>query len=384
MNPIVRQGLTSHGLGRVRPVVALVSLHLLVLTQLACTSCGGSEPEPADAFDAGFLPTEPNAFGQWVRVEGEWRTLLYPTLERFAAPPEALVALLPEALPGREAVRTDHGVHEADDAAVMAAARVYGVGADAITLMVEDTAWEPTRILPRLRCWSEGPAGASLDGRELCAGDAASGERRWSIPLGYGPVPRVVAVAAGGADVPAADLREALELVPAAGGVTLASRGQSPSDPPPALKGCDGCELLQDGLLDRLGPPVGEVLAEDEAYRREARTNVVRTATRVYRTEAGPLIHTLTDLGPVGHEATLASRPARLTSVAELRHEVPERGRGRCSSAYATCKWTALVANRWLWTVSGPASAGLGAHAQAGRDLLSRDPLTRGPASHPD
>ena len=311
----------------------------------------------------------PIPFGQaLVDLTPEEITLLYPTLVSFAAPGPALAALLPDEIAGLRREDVLVGVQEDAASAWIGAMGTYLGPGGKVTVLIQDTAWEPTQVNRYAALWGESRE-TLADGRPVAR--VAPDERGGTfLQAAADPAnPRIVFAVHALEGVDVAVLSAVLEALPS----SAASRLQVGYSGPFARSGLlpDGAALARlraPAVLAAALPPAPSgwsVLAEGHGFRREAKQSVSAVATRVLGSPAGVIEATIQDLGPPGAPVVVEAGAGR-SSAKEIRGAMGKGGGARCSPDLGVCKWATLVDDRLLLSLSGPRAFGAAALQELG------------------
>ncbi|MCO4774266.1 MAG: SGNH/GDSL hydrolase family protein, partial [Deltaproteobacteria bacterium] len=261
---------------------------------------GGSGPGPW-----GPLPVEdldrvadaalPIPFGQaLIDLTPDEAQLLYPTLIAFSASSAQLAGLLPERLAGGIRGEIQQAVQEDAFSAWVGAMATYSGADGSVTLLIQDTGWEPAQVNRLHSRWQASTLPPLTTGRPLASETPEHREGRFLQAPVVPARPRIV-VQAWSEDGDVGSLRRALDALSWDAAERLqGSTGQGPAElprgpllPPPST--------LQEGLASPAAlaaslpeaPEGWALLAQGHGYRREARQNVASMGTALYGRDGG-------------------------------------------------------------------------------------------------
>lgn len=367
-----------------RSAAVLVSLGLLVLAckpgddKASKESQGANElseameenplvPRPSIAARAeksshrwidGFLPTPFGAFLEGLGAEGTRH--LYPNLPPSALDPDQLGKLMPKRLVGLDRTRQFTGVMENESAAWVATLAEYKGDGVTLNLMIQDTAWEPTLLNPAIKQWVEAHHPGLEDGRPVArvGGEVIPGTAL-AVPVTQDTGSRILVVGHGLDEAGTYRIRQALAALDVstlteASSASSASAGWARGSQLPATE-----SLARLALPERVAGLLPESLAgtapiaSGQGYRVDPTMRVRTEATRVFRSEMGLIELRIQDLGPAGEPVHPVGGSAGGVDQEDAK-EAPTTGDPRCSEEYASCKWTARVEERLVWTAIWP------------------------------
>ena len=284
-------------------------------------------------------------------AEGE-AELLYPNLLANAAAPERLARALPTTAGGLTRMEVQSGVQEDPMSAWIGAMGTYRGPGGKVTLLVQDTGWEPAAVNQLVSAWQASELSLA-DGRKVAS---ITPEDRGGLffQVAADPSrPRIVLQAHANEGVAREVLLAALQdvdvdsLLPA-----LEDRKPFPRS------------ALLPGRLERLANPerllkaVPSVegwteIAAGSGWHREQRSDVVAVAMRTFLRADGVLQLSLRDLGLPGRGVTVDAKGDLEGTGAEIRRSA--LGGVRCDPEVGACKSVELIADRYVWSVVGPA-----------------------------
>ncbi len=336
---------------------------LLLIPLLGCRPAPAPEPTPTEAPAAGGSEDidsvgdrgYPIPFGVALDLAPGEAELLYPNLLAGAASPEALAAALPEAAAGLRRMEVQAGVQEDSQSAWVGAMGTYRGPGGKVTLLVQDTGWEPSTVNQYLAVWRVAtttlPDGRPVSGLQ----PAERGGLFAQVPVD--PTrPRIVLQAHANEGVD----RELVLAVLAdvdLGPLKALLEGTRPFPVSPLLP-ADRSALADPAVLAKALPAMEgwREVSSGHGWHREQRRDVVAVAMKTYLRDDGVLQLSLRDLGLPGAGLTVGAKGDLEGSADEIRQGA--RGDVRCELAAGSCKAVEMIADRYAWSVVGPPDRG--------------------------
>jgi hypothetical protein len=292
----------------------------------------------------------PIPFGVALSVAEDEAQLLYPNLLAAAASPTELLGALPTTAGGLTRMETQTGIQEDEHAAWIGAMATYRGPGGKVTVLVQDTGWEPAIVNRLTAAWKDS-TGSLPDGRKIAA---LSPEERGGLFLQVAADPsrpRIVLQAQANEGVD----RDVLLDVLADVDVNVLKPLLERSAPFPRSP-------LLPGKLDRLANPKKLLAAlpdvdgatevfSGSGWHREQRSDVVAVAMRTFLVEGSVLQLSLRDLGLPGRGVTVGDQGDLEGTGAEIRRGA--KGGVRCDPEMGACKAVELIADRYVWSVVG-------------------------------
>lgn len=366
---------------------------LALVLLLGCRPVPPAPPPPTgDDIDSVADRGHPIPFGAALSLaEGE-AELLYPHLLAQAAPPELLMRGLPSTAGALTRMEQQAGVQEDAQAAWIGAMATYRGPGGKITLLVQDTGWEPSILNRLVTAWSRSERSLP-DGRKVASlAPEDRGGTFFQVPADPAR-PRIVLQAhanegvdddvllAALADIDVAALAPALgHREPFPRSSLLPGRLERLANPdslaralPDAARSADGASPEPTPVARSADGATSEPwieVAAGSGWHREQRSDLVTVAMRTFLRSDGVLQLSLRDLGRPGHGVTVGASEGVEGSADELRRDA--RGGVRCDPEVGACKSVELIADRYVWSVVGPADPDA---VQAAVDSLDRAAL---------
>ncbi len=328
---------------------------LLLLALFGCRAAPPDEASPPDPPESEDLDSvgdrgHPIPFGVALSVSEPEALLLYPTLLAAAATPDQLLAALPTTAAGLTRMETTLGIQEDARSAWVGAMATYRGPGGKITLLVQDTGWEPAAVNRLAAAWKTSES-TIADGRpvsSLPTEDRGGHFRQAPVDPSR---PRIVLHAHANEGVDPALLVTALDDVNLAPLLPLLGEHAALERSP--LLPANLSRLIGPATLADLipAPDKPSELFAGHGWQREQRSDVVSVATRVFALDGAILHASLRDLGLPGHGVTVDAKGDLEGTADELRRQ---RSGLRCAPDVGACKAVEVLKDRYVWSVVGP------------------------------
>lgn len=343
---------------------------LLLVLLVGCRSAEVSEPaevEPTEDIDSVGDRGHPIPFGVALDLAPGEAELLYPNLLSTAADAGALAAALPRSAGGLSKMEGIQGIQEDETAAWVGAMATYRGPGGKVTVLLQDTGWEPAAVNPLVRAWSVSTE-ALPDGRKVASRGREDRGGTFLQAAAFVDRPRIVVQVHANEGVS----RETMLAV--LGDVTPPRTllGEGRAFPRSTLLPQDLSPLAAPKVLEQALPTVDgwTEVAIGSGWHREQRSDLVSVAIRTFLRADGVLQLSLRDLGLPGQGVTVGAKGDLEGTGAEIRRGA--QGGVRCDPEVGACKSVELIGDRYVWSVVGPASK---AEVQAVVGLLDRSAL---------